>query len=289
MKLFLFFLAQVLLITSCTDQSKLIKNKTVDDSVTEKKIILKPLVDSFVTVKIGENFVDIAPNDKSSEFKGSILMFQGYNFPKHDWCVKLPEFCEKLTKSGFIIIMPEMGRSVFADSIYNETSSLFKKYPLRKWVRDTLIEDLQRKYNILLPNQKNFLLGLSTGARGAALVALDLPHLFTSAALLSGDYDQSQMPNDKLMSLYYGPYNSDSLRWKTVDNVIFRIDEWRIPLYLGHGVNDRIVPQKQSRIFYDSLLSRGFTKVTINEPEMGHDYFYWGSESNSIIDFFKKF
>ena len=100
---------------------------------------------------------------------------------------------------------------------------------------EALIPYFQRQYKLLLPGQKNYLLGLSTGARGVALLSLDCPKIFVKAAGLSGDYDQTQMPNDNLMKGFYGPYTDFKDRWTGKDNAVYRFKELQVPIYLGHG------------------------------------------------------
>lgn len=243
--------------------------------------------DSFISINISGFKTDIAAPYPGVAYKGNILILQGYNFPKHDWCEKAPDLCQKARRLGYCLIMPEMGRSVYADSFFIETAEIFKKYPLRSHLRDSLFPYLRKNFNILLPEQNNYVLGLSTGARGAALLVLDYPDFFSAAALLSGDFDQTEMPNDKLMTLFYGAFSKNKHRWKKTDNIINNISEWKTPLYLGHGINDAVVPFSQSQQLFDSLQNILDPKMLkFNKADMGHDYNYWGSETDNILDFF---
>ncbi len=263
----------------------------IEKTIVETDTIPLPIgLDSFITIKIGAHEIDIAPADKGCQYKGNIVILQGYNYPKHDWCEKAPELCRKARSEGYCLIMPEMGRSLYADSFYEQTANVFRKYPLRTWLTDTVFLQLQKQYNLLLPEQNNYMLGLSTGAHGAVLIALDQPELFSAVAALSGDYDQSKIPEDKLTELYYGSYSTQKERWETIDNPTSRIKEWKTPIYLGHGIKDEVVPAAQTKLFYEAL-SKIFDpdKIKINLPEnMGHDYNYWGSETDAILDFFEK-
>jgi predicted esterase len=165
----------------------------------------------------------------------------------------------------------------------------WRSYPSRKWLTDSLVPFLQKNYSLLLENENNFIVGLSTGARGVALVVLDLPKLFKGAAALSGDYNQSDIPNDKISTGFYGPYKKFKKRWDCIDNAVFRIREFGIPFYLGHGKSDKVVPPQQTKLFYDSLVkTHPGLKVKLNMPKAGHDYNYWGSEVDNILKFFEE-
>jgi len=190
---------------------------------------------------------------------------------------------------GYYVVLPDMGKSIYQDRTFPETRSEWKSSPSRKWLADTLIPYLQVKYSLLLKNDTNFIVGFSTGARGAVLVVLDLSKLFRGAAALSGDYDQSKIPKDKLMTGFYGPYEKYKERWDKTDNPVARIKEFSTPIYLGHGKSDKVVSADQTRLFYDSLVKyHPFLIVRLNLPDAGHDYIYWGSEVDAVLDFFKE-
>ncbi len=246
-------------------------------------------LDSFQTIKIAGHELDIAL--PTAPYKGNLIILQGYNYPKHDWCAKAPQLCQRAKAEGYALIMPEMGRSIYSSEFFPETSPAMKKYPKRQWLTDSVFPYLQKQYNLLLAEQNNYIIGLSTGGRGVALLALDAPELFQAVAALSGDFDQTHIPQDKITIMYYGPYAQFQERWASVDNVLARIEEWKTPIYLGHGQLDKVVPPQQSRLFYDSLMLHfDSSKVVLNEPEKtAHDYKYWGSETEPVLNFFKQF
>jgi len=64
----------------------------------------------------------------------------------------------------------------------------------------------------------------------------------------------------------------------------------KTPIYLGHGKNDKITPHSQSVLFFDSLKKNNpdlKTKLIIKDA--AHDYTYWASEVENILNFFKEF
>ncbi|NTW33481.1 MAG: esterase family protein, partial [Bacteroidetes bacterium] len=149
------------------------------------KIIAKgklPLKDTTVILDNRKVYIKIT----SKKSRGTFLLLHGWNLPATDWCDKT-SICEKLLNKGFNIVSPDMGKSVYQGKNYFETRIEWRNYPTRMWLSDTLIPFLQKKYSLFLNNEKNYLVGLSTGARGVALVLLDFPDLFKGAAALSGD------------------------------------------------------------------------------------------------------
>jgi pimeloyl-ACP methyl ester carboxylesterase len=217
--------------------------------------------------------------------KGCILLLPGWNFSRTDWCER-SSMCTQALQRGFALVMPEMGKSVYAEQLFPETRPDWRQYPTRPWLREQVIEEVRARFGLLKPGQNNFVVGLSTGARGAALLCLDMPGFWKGAALLSGDYDQTKMPSDNLMRGYYGSYQQFAERWKTVDNVIHRILEWRTPVYIGHGRKDKVVPPAQSQHLCE-VLRKVYPQLTVecHFPLAGHDYTYWDSEVKPVLDF----
>jgi dipeptidyl aminopeptidase/acylaminoacyl peptidase len=120
------------------------------------------------------------------------------------------------------------------------------------------------------------------------MIACRTNTFFKAAGALSGDFDQTLMPKDNLMSGVYGPFSLFSERWKTIDNPVSEYSQIKIPIYIGHGKSDKVVPYTQSELLYNRLLSlKNGKKYMLHTPEMGHDFLYWDSEVIPILDFFE--
>jgi len=96
------------------------------------------------------------------------------------------------------------------------------------------------------------------------------------------------MPRDRLMTSVYGPFRKFRERWESTDNPQKNISRWNVPLYLGHGKNDKVVPFSQSESFHAALSAMyPDLKIVFNAPEeSGHDFQYWSSEVKPVMDFF---
>lgn len=241
------------------------------------------------SVEVAGHMVDIAtPKDSTIKIKANLLILQGWNFPKEDWCKK-SSLCKKALAQGYRLIMPEMGKSTYSSELYPQTLKAWRKYPTLKWLTDSLIPYLQKRYCIMTSTQANFVTGLSTGARGAGLVVLNMPGLFKAAAALSGDFDQRGIPQDRIMTGFYGSFYQFPKRWAGKDNMVVNIKKFKTPFYLGHGKLDRVCPPAQTRQFHDALKKNHLKlKVTLSMPAWAaHDYKYWDYEVDKFLKFFE--
>lgn len=216
-------------------------------------------------------------------YKADLLVLPGWNFSRTKWCSE-SSLCEKARAMGYRIILPEMGKSVYATNYFPETRKDWLRYPTLTWLTDTMIDFLQSEYGMMRGN--NFIIGLSTGARGAVLAAAR-KSIFIAGAALSGDYDQTAMRNDNLMRGVYGEYEKFPDRWRTIDNPSAVIENLDLDLYLGHGLDDKIIPAEQTIDFHSLLKKQKPQMETIlSTPRSGHDFKYWNSEIDSVLSFF---
>ncbi|MBK8398862.1 MAG: prolyl oligopeptidase family serine peptidase [Leptospiraceae bacterium] len=223
---------------------------------------------------------------ESKQVLADVLVLNGWNFPRDDW-QKKTRIIKSAKEQGFRLIFPEMGKTNYESDYFPETTLKWSTTPGGKWVREILIPTLQ-KNGILLKTKRNFVMGLSTGGRGAAILGFTQPEIFTAAASVSGDFDQSTMPKDRLMTGSYGKYEDNKERWETVDNVYRNAKDWKIPIYLGHGQKDKVSPFIQTKNFYLKLKElHPNLKIVFNDPQNAeHDYKYWDSEVDPIFQFF---
>lgn len=221
--------------------------------------------------------------------RGAILVLPGWNFNRTDICDK-SGFCTEAMERGYILVLPDMLKSVYSSALFPETRADWRRYPTLHWVTDTLIPFCRYQFHIFNSGGGNFLYGISTGARGVALVAENTDSLFLAGAALSGDYDQTSMPSDRLMTGYYGPYDQYKSRWEGPDNPSLHINNLKIPLYLGHGMRDAVVPCKQSIDFSGKIISEDPGKGHVLHlcDTCGHNWAFWNSQTGDVFIFFMK-
>lgn len=219
-----------------------------------------------------------------------IVVLPGWNFPRSSWVENSP-LIEYAEKYGYALLLPEMLTTLYESAYYPETQMKWNRIPGGEFIKNHFIPEIQKRHNLLLPNQNNNLLGLSTGGRGVALIALENPGLFVAGASLSGDFSQENTPDDRLMTAVYGSFYQFPWRWKGRDNPMARVSEWKMPIYLAHGTADEIVPEEQSRLFYEALVRSLDNKIIIEYHAVvgaKHDYNFWGGQLPAVFEFFEK-
>jgi S-formylglutathione hydrolase FrmB len=220
----------------------------------------------------------------------NILMLPGWNFPKTGWIDKT-ELLRYADAEGYALLLPEMGKSLYEGDYHPETRMRWGPIPGGRFIREYLLPAVRKRHSLFLPDQKSYLIGLSTGGRGVALIALENPGAFAAGAALSGDFSQENMPSDRLMTAVYGPYRQFKKRWIGQDNPMARAGEWKMPLYLAHGESDRVVPPAQSRLFYERLRQIHADTIDIvyrSAKGEAHDYRFWNSELEPVFAFFRR-
>ena len=280
------FLIALLILSSCSgDSNKQFNLAMIKSSIAEAQ----RMPDSTINYPCGSKNRNIYLLPATSFMvKGNILLLHGWNLSPLGWCEQTT-LCDKLRSSGFNIVIPDMGKSMYASEIYPETMSTLADQPLRQWLSEDVISYLNDSLNIMLSGHNNYLIGLSTGARGAFAIGIDRPEIFKGAIVLSGDYDQTLMQDDRLMIYYYGDYQEFPTRWEGKDNLLRQAENWTLPIYIGHAVEDMVVPYEQSDTLYKTLEALGKVYIQSNFPlDYGHDYRYWESESENIINFIKE-
>lgn len=281
MKVGFLILVSLLSIGSISCERKPVEYNSL--SVTENMQAEKISSDTIFSIEGHELEIRLPKNGA----KGNLLVLPGWGFLRTRWCNET-DLCSLALEAGLRVILPEMGKSVYQSENYPQTRQDWLKYPTRNWVTAMMIPFLQQ-HGILSMGDDNYIIGLSTGARGVVLVCLDNPDLFKAAAALSGDLDQTLMKEDNLMKGVYGKFEEHKERWEGKDNPTTRVAEWRTPLYLGHGTKDHVVPVAQTKHFYEKLKeARPEVEVVLNLPDAGHDFNYWGAEVKPVLEFFSK-
>jgi S-formylglutathione hydrolase FrmB len=234
----------------------------------------------------------IPPNygNNSSYILPCLLVLPGWDFPRTSW-IENSKLVEYANKYGYALILPEMGKTLYESSYYPETQLKWNQIPGGKFIKERFIPEIQKRHNLLKQGQHNTLLGLSTGGRGIALIALENPDLFVAGGSLSGDFSQENTPKDRLMTAVYGSFNVFPERWQGKDNPQARVSEWKMPVYLAHGTVDDIVPESQSRLFYEALVKYRGNQIPVQYKAVkgaGHDYKFWGGQLEEVFEFFNK-
>ncbi len=258
-----------------------------------------------------------------------LLLLPGWNYSDTQWCTRTT-VCETALRRGYDVMFVEMGKSVYMDSLYPEMRKDYRLHPTRSWLWDSVLQPLQMRgyftdkaipetltqtgsgklfYRDLRLPIPTFVMGLSTGGRGAMLLGLEHPEAFRGVASLSGDYDPTLTPNDNLMINCMGSFSSFMYRWQGSNNIRRRISELQIPCFVAHGKVDPVVSVNQAiqlaaayeLVKTDMVLSKQSSPKSNNsemvktaQPKFicrivenaGHDYTFWNQAGLEALDFF---
>lgn len=156
---------------------------------------------------------------------------------------------------GFVVVCPGLGSTIYETSYYPETTRKWDGIPGGRWVGEVLIGFIRQRFNLATERKRTGIVGISSGARGAVLIAERYPEIFGAVAGLSGYYDALSMTKSTLLSSVYGEHRAFEERWKTEDNIIELAKNLKdTPVYLAHGMDDNYHNYEQSRFLAVRLL-----------------------------------
>ncbi len=251
-----------------------------------------------------------------------LLLLPGWNYADTQWYTRT-RVCDEARNRGYDVMLVEMGKSVYMDSLYRQMRADYRLHPTRTWLWDSVLKPLQKRryftdrgipedpiktenghvyYRSLELPVPTFVMGLSTGARGALLLALEHPEVFQGCAGLSGDYNPLLMKNDNLMINCLGRYEAFPWRWQGSNNIVLRADALKVPVFLAHGTSDKVVPWQQTESLVKAIESSQGYKLQSSEfnksnqtvgfirssfvKNAGHDYIFWNEAGLKALDYF---
>lgn len=203
--------------------------------------------------------------------RGTVILLHGWNLSPLSWCDQT-SFCNELLSMGYHVIIPDMGKSVYASQYYPETVKTMAIYPQLPFVLDTLLPFLQDSIHILNSSHNNYLIGYSMGARGALAIAENTENIFSRLVLISGEYDQTLIPEDNILTMYFGSYQKFPERWEGKDNLLRNIDKLNIPVLILHGQNDDVISAIQSDTLAKILENKNKFYIKTIYNNYGHDF-----------------
>ena len=98
----------------------------------------------------------IKPIDDTVSYKGTILALHGWNLYYNDWCDST-SLCDKAKAMGYVVVLPNMGKSVYSRRYYLQTRKDWSIFPTRMWFQDSLLTHLQTQFNLIVSDNDNFM------------------------------------------------------------------------------------------------------------------------------------
>lgn len=262
------------------------KAQTVD----EKTSLKIKLTDTQYTCFYGKTSVQVYFKKPKVANGKLILVLPGWNYPVLDWKNKT-RFVDTALHLGYSLLMVDMGKSVYMASIYDNARSDYKTFPTRTWLWEQILQPYQKFGWFCCEDScghgNTSVIGLSTGARGALLLALDHFGSFENVIALSGDYDCMLDTSDALLRNSMGPYWKNPFRWHSGSNqIVNRVNLLSSYLYVAHGLQDKVVPCKHTQLLVKAIEKSKRQTTYPRRPVFeiydkygGHNYEFWDKYS----------
>lgn len=225
----------------------------------------------------------------------TLIVLHGYRQQPGDWENGTP-ITDYADRYDFVLVCPAMSTTLYESKYYPETKNRWAPVPGGEYIVHVLIPFVREQFGLAADRGHTGIFGVSTGGRGALLLAAQYQKIFGAAAGLSGDYDSESLWNDRLLVSVYGPYSLNRERWEKEVNIIgLSASLKNTPVFLGHGSNDPIVPPPQTRMLADRLKAlheaKGGYELVLEETKSrgaGHDWRYWGNLVPDVLGFFDR-
>ncbi len=216
-----------------------------------------------------------------------LVALHGWRGRAAEWERRTP-IARLASARGYVIVAPELGTTVYERSFFPETSPRHRwgAIPGGRWVGEVVLPEIRARYHVSRARSGTGVLGISTGGRGAALLAAYYPERFGAFAALSADYDITMAPTERTCTYVYGPYARFPERWRADNSRTLLARLERTPALLIHGARDRVCPVAQSRLFARELRQRGYDARLIEEEKLGHEWRLWAGSLAAVFAFF---
>ncbi|HEY1406025.1 MAG TPA: alpha/beta hydrolase-fold protein [Spirochaetota bacterium] len=149
----------------------------------------------------------------------------------------------------YILVCPDMGKTVYENDYYPETTVKWHELPGGKWIIKALVPWLRDEFSLCRSRELTGITGVGFGARGAILSAARYPEVFGFAGGISGTYDAESVPLSTPFVGVYGKYKENKERWASADNVIALVPNLKDTIvFMAHGKRERGSPIELSQI-----------------------------------------
>lgn len=94
--------------------------------------------------------IRVARLANASTRRKMLLLLPGWNFADTQWCTRT-RVCDEARNRGYDVMLVEMGKSVYMDSLYPQMRADYRLHPTRSWLWDSVLKPLQR--GVILPTE----------------------------------------------------------------------------------------------------------------------------------------
>ncbi|MFC7406703.1 alpha/beta hydrolase [Georgenia alba] len=178
------------------------------------------------------------------------------------------------TERGLAVVMPQVGRSFYVDTVGGERYGTF--------LTEELPAVVQRFFRVSDAREDTFVTGLSMGGYGAMRWALTHPHRFAAAASLSGALDVATLQPHRA-DLFPRIFGEADIRGTEHDllALLERADIAALPpLYAVCGTEDELLPTQEA---FASAAERAGADLTAVTRPGRHEWGFWDATIQDVL------
>ncbi|MEN6631607.1 MAG: alpha/beta hydrolase-fold protein, partial [Candidatus Polarisedimenticolia bacterium] len=217
-----------------------------------------------------------------------VLLLHGWSHSPEVWRdrTRVADWADRV---GAALVAPDMGTTVYESAFYPETTRRWKNgAPGTRWIEEVVLPEARRRFSLANDPGRVAVVGYSTGARGAVvLAARRTDYGFVGA--LSGTYDLAALDSAsgeaRIHAVVFGPRERFAARWRGEggDPLELAAALQGVEVRLGHGADDKVVPPAQTRALADALALLGRPATVAIVPGAGHDWTFWNAQLKPLL------
>jgi S-formylglutathione hydrolase FrmB len=230
------------------------------------------------------------PKSYAAGMNRTLILLHSYGKSSSEW-EKTSGAAKLADEHGIILVCPDMGKTMYENEYFDETTIRWNALPGGKWIPQVLIPYLRKEKDLCTDRKLTGIAGLEIGARGALLAAARNPEMFCFAGGISGMYDSGSAMRFDGFNALYGKYKENKERWENADSIITLAPQLsQTVIFLSHGNKERNPSIDQSQLLLIRLAQlkkkQGGFQYRFFEKGYGDGWVIWGP---SLIECFKDF
>jgi len=194
---------------------------------------------------------------------------------------------------GFVVAIPDTGRTIFETAFYKETRGKWTKAPGAPYVGEVVLPWLREHLRVAQDKAGTAVIGYSTGGRGAVLLAELYPE-FAFAGSVSGTFDlmglDPKTGEYRIHQIIYGKRDKFPERWQKDTNIrpelIAKLNGTSV--YAAHGDKDKSVPVLQLEALVIAMAGSVPTLETAITKGGTHDWPVWNEHFTAMFQRFDR-
>jgi S-formylglutathione hydrolase FrmB len=228
----------------------------------------------------------LSPDDysPSSQPYPVLYLLHGYSGHYGSWLSAAPQLREHVDTYKMLIVCPDGGYDSWYLDSPTDTTVRYATH-----IAQEVVQHIDYYYNTRKDKSGRAIAGLSMGGHGALSLAIRYPEVFGAAGSMAGGLDLRPFTkNNWDLKGVLGSHISQWNNWEahSVINLVSRLRERPIPLYIDCGLDDFFLPVNRST--HQRLLELDIAHDYTERPGE-HNSAYWGSAVDFQVLFFEKF